>query len=85
MMQDFPWLFESGAPIGFTKMDRWISFTCVKNNLEDAKKKCLAQQPPDCCFSCEADIYNSNCKLLFLAGRDRILLILKKQLLPPWI
>ncbi|CAD7925998.1 unnamed protein product [Amoebophrya sp. A120] len=68
LMQDFPRLFAD-AKVGFTKYDRWLCFTCVKNNLEDAKKKSAALQPPDCCFSCESDIYYCTNKLLILAGR----------------
>merc|ERR1719203_1153127 len=43
-----------------------MSFTCVKNNLEDAAKK----NPPDCALSAEADIYACNARLLELAGKD---------------
>lgn len=69
LMQDFPRLFKHGAKVGFTKYDRWLCFTTVKNNLEDARKKSAALQPPDCSFSCEADIYTNSLKLLLLAGR----------------
>mmetsp|Transcript_3937 Transcript_3937/g.9618 ORF Transcript_3937/g.9618 Transcript_3937/m.9618 type:complete len:240 (-) Transcript_3937:503-1222(-) len=72
LMQDFPRLFAdgSGCKVGFTKYDRWLCFTCVKNNLEDARKKSAGLQPPDCCFSCEADMYYCANRLLLLAGKE---------------
>ncbi|CAD7923242.1 unnamed protein product [Amoebophrya sp. A25] len=70
LMQDFPRLFEDGVKVGFTKFDRWLCFTCVKNNLEDAKKKSAALQPADCCFSCESDMYYCANRLLLLSGKD---------------
>lgn len=68
LMQDFPRLFKNGEKAGFTKFDRWLCFTCVKNNLTDAKKKSVALQPADCSFSCESDVYWANNMLLLLAG-----------------
>ena len=46
--------------MGMTQLDRWISKTSVKNNLEDARKK----TPPECALSAEADLYACNAKLL---------------------
>lgn len=43
-----------------------MCFTCVKNALEDAKKK----NPADCALSAEADIYACNARLLELAGAE---------------
>eukprot|EP00451_Oxyrrhis_marina_P015339 CAMPEP_0204318502 /NCGR_PEP_ID=MMETSP0469-20131031/6570_1 /ASSEMBLY_ACC=CAM_ASM_000384 /TAXON_ID=2969 /ORGANISM="Oxyrrhis marina" /LENGTH=587 /DNA_ID=CAMNT_0051299563 /DNA_START=75 /DNA_END=1838 /DNA_ORIENTATION=+ len=70
MMQDFPRLLPSAAKVGFTQLDRWASFTCVKNNLEDARKKAEAGLPADCALSAEADIYNCNAELLRKCGAD---------------
>eukprot|EP00438_Fugacium_kawagutii_P023192 Skav215053 [mRNA] locus=scaffold1021:239020:246877:- [translate_table: standard] len=53
LMQDFPMLCRKDDPVGFTQMDRLMSFTAVKNNLADAAKK----NPPDCALSAEAMIY----------------------------
>merc|ERR1719203_890545 len=57
MMQDFPRLCTPEDPVGFSQVDRLMSFTCVKN-------------PPDCALSAEADIYACNARLLELAGKD---------------
>jgi len=60
LMQDFPRLImecskvlKKEMPVGFTKFDRWLCFTCVKNNIADAIKKSAALQPEDCCLSAE--------------------------------
>jgi len=43
MMQDFPKLFAgSDAKVGFTQVERWTSFSAVKNNNKDAAKKFAA-------------------------------------------
>jgi UDP-sugar pyrophosphorylase len=66
MMQDFPRLCAASQKVGFTQLERLMSFTCVKNNIADAKKK----SPPDCALSAEADIYACSAQLLQLAGAD---------------
>jgi len=66
MMQDFPRLCGPEDRVGFSQLERMMSFTCVKNNLADAAKK----NPPDCALSAEADIYACNARLLQLAGQD---------------
>lgn len=63
LMQDFPRLCPE-QKVGMTQLDRWISKTSVKNNLEDARKK----KPPECALSAEADIYACNCRLLESLG-----------------
>jgi len=45
-----------------------MCFTCVKNSIEEALPKVKAGQPADTALSAEADVYNSNAKLLQLAG-----------------
>jgi len=39
MMQDFPKLFDSSHSVGFTQIERWLSFSAVKNNPKDALGK----------------------------------------------
>jgi UDP-sugar pyrophosphorylase len=39
MMQDFPKLFGPSDKIGFTQIERWLSFSAVKNNPKDARAK----------------------------------------------
>ncbi|CAK9103441.1 unnamed protein product [Durusdinium trenchii] len=68
MMQDFPRLCKKEDQVGFTQLERLMSFTCVKNNLADAAKK----NPPDCALSAEADIYACNARLLELAGEGKV-------------
>jgi len=68
LMQDFPRLCKKEDQLGFTQLERLMSFTCVKNNLADAAKK----NPPDCALSAEADIYACNARLLQLAGEGKV-------------
>jgi len=68
MMQEFPRLLSQSDRTGFTQMDRFMCFTCVKNSIEEALPKVKAGQPADTALSAEADVYNSNAKLLQLAG-----------------
>lgn len=39
MMQDFPKLFTPNNKVGFTQIERWLSFSAVKNNPTDARAK----------------------------------------------
>ena len=39
MMQDFPKLFGAEHRVGFTQIERWLSFSAVKNNPKDARIK----------------------------------------------
>ncbi|CAJ1461485.1 unnamed protein product, partial [Effrenium voratum] len=68
MMQDFPRLCTKEDKVGFTQLERLMSFTCVKNNLADAVKK----NPPDCALSAETDIYACNAQMLELAGEGKV-------------
>lgn len=68
LMQDFPRLCKKEDQLGFTQLERLMSFTCVKNNSADAAKK----NPPDCALSAEADIYACNARLLQLAGEGKV-------------
>jgi len=69
MMQDFAVLFDGVEEVvGCTQMERWVSFSCVKNNRIDAAAKSKSNSPSDCAFSGEADQYNVCAKLLRIAG-----------------
>lgn len=68
MMQEFPRLCSKSDKIGFTQLDRFMCFTCVKNSIEEALPKVKKGQPADTALSAEADLYNSNVQLLKLAG-----------------
>jgi len=65
MMQDFPKLASDTDNIGYTMFDREMCFSCVKNELKEAK----IAAGPDCAFSCEADIYKSNAMMMMMAAR----------------
>mmetsp|Transcript_41941 Transcript_41941/g.98286 ORF Transcript_41941/g.98286 Transcript_41941/m.98286 type:complete len:665 (-) Transcript_41941:313-2307(-) len=68
MMQDFPKLLRSGAPVGFTDFERWFSFSPVKNAIEEAvsahAKGVYAASPG----AGEEAVYAANARLLRLAG-----------------
>ena len=68
MMQEFPKLFEQGAKVGFTRCERWLCFSAVKNNLADAAKKSEANLPAECSSTCEADIFYANIQFLKKCG-----------------
>jgi len=64
MMQDVPRLLGPQDKVGFSRYDRQSCFTCVKNCLADAQAKFVGGQPPESMFTCEADIYADNARLL---------------------
>eukprot|EP01083_Nonionella_stella_P242965 847070_1 len=61
MMQDYPKLLGPDVSVGFTQLDRWMSFAAVKNNLTDGVAKLektgfsetasedLLRNPGSCC------------------------------------
>lgn len=67
MMQDIPRMFTEGEAAGATMMDRWLTFTTVKNNCSDAAAKSKAGGNPEAPFTAEADLSLCNAKLLQLA------------------
>lgn len=71
MMQDYPRLLPQGARVGFTQLDRWIAFSPVKNNAQDAAKKAAAGTPPESASTGEADMYNACCTMLDACGARR--------------
>lgn len=72
MMQDFPKLFGPDVAVGFTQLERWMSFSAVKNNLVDAKEKLEATGFAECASSGEADIFELNRRLLSLGANVEI-------------
>jgi UDP-sugar pyrophosphorylase len=68
MMQDYPKLLHAGARVGFTQLDRWLCFSPVKNNAEDAAKKAAASSPPESASTGEADMYAACARMLRAAG-----------------
>mmetsp|Transcript_43328 Transcript_43328/g.67885 ORF Transcript_43328/g.67885 Transcript_43328/m.67885 type:complete len:244 (+) Transcript_43328:806-1537(+) len=70
MMQDYPLLLPSDAKVGFSQLDRWICFSPVKNNINDAKGKAEKGLPAESASSGERDAMALNAKLLQLAGAD---------------
>jgi UDP-sugar pyrophosphorylase len=72
MMQDYPKLLGSAAKVGFTQIERWLSFSAVKNSLEEAAAKYKATGFPESAASGEADIYFVNRKLLQLGDKVKI-------------
>ena len=73
-MQDYPKLLkgdaEATAKVGFTQMERFMSFSAVKNNITDAVGKEAATGFAESAASGEHDVYASNRKLLEMAGVD---------------
>ena len=68
LMQDFA-LLLNGKPIGFCSLPKWLTFSVVKNSVEEAVNKQKAGQPADCALSGECEFYDSNCRILNLAAR----------------
>ena len=68
LMQDFALLLE-GQPIGFCSLPKWLTFSVVKNSVQEAISKQKSGQPADCALSGECEFYDSNCRVLTLAAR----------------
>jgi len=69
MMQDYPKLLVgSDAKVGFTQMDRFICFSAVKNNVEDAAKKQALTGFAESAASGESDMFKTNRIILSMAG-----------------
>ena len=64
MMQEFPKLFKPEHQVGFTQMERWMSFSAVKNNPKDALAKFNKTGFAESACAGEADFYRTNRKLL---------------------
>lgn len=71
MMQDLPLLLNATKhKVGYTEMERFLCFSAVKNNLQDALSKFHLTGYPESASSCESDIYSTNRRLLAMAGCD---------------
>ena len=69
MMQDYPkLLIGRSAKVGFTQMERFISFSAVKNNLKDAVVKLSKTGFSESALSGESDMYSTNRRVLALVG-----------------
>lgn len=67
LMQELPRMFNPDETAGVTMMDRWLSFTTVKNNCADAAAKSKTGVNPEAPFTAEADLSLCNAKLLEIA------------------
>ena len=67
MMQDFLKLQPPTAKVGFSCLERWMSFTTIKNNLTDVALKHIGLAP-ESAASCEVDLYYCNQRLLEECG-----------------
>lgn len=70
MMQDFPKLLSPDAKVGFTRFDRQVCFSAVKNNLSDAAKKQQAGLPVESASTGEGDLYGLHRRMLQAAGAE---------------
>jgi UDP-sugar pyrophosphorylase len=68
MMQDFPKLLNKDAKVGFSCYERWFCFSAVKNNILDAAAKFKQGLHPECGATGEYDIFESNARVLKMAG-----------------
>uniref|UniRef100_A0A6U6C210 UTP-monosaccharide-1-phosphate uridylyltransferase n=1 Tax=Guillardia theta TaxID=55529 RepID=A0A6U6C210_GUITH len=68
MMQDFPLLLSTESKVGFTTLDRWICFSPVKNNIQDAAAKSEKGLPPESAGTAERDAMALNTRMLQMAG-----------------
>lgn len=68
MMQDFPKLLGPEAKVGYTIFERWLSFSAVKNSLDEARAKAKAGLPIESASTGEADLFAAGRRLLELAG-----------------
>lgn len=70
MMQDYPKLLAPDATIGFSRFERWLCFSAVKNALSDAAAKFDKGLPPEGAGSGEADLYELHRRYLTTAGAE---------------
>jgi len=70
MMQDYPKLLleDPNTKVGFTQMERFICFSAVKNNAEDAAAKLASSGFAESASSGESDIYAAYRLILEMAG-----------------
>jgi len=68
MMQDYPKSLPAEAKVGFCVLSGVSTFSPVKNNLAEARKKSEAGAPTHSAASGEADVYGNHCEMLRAAG-----------------
>ena len=68
MMQDFPKLFSAEHRVGFTQIERWLSFSAVKNNPTDARAKYDKTSFAESASTGEASAYYFGRQLLSMHG-----------------
>lgn len=68
MMQDFPKLLGPECRVGFTRFEREVCFSAVKNSLADAASRQGRGLPPESAGSAEADLFALNRRLLRAGG-----------------
>ena len=66
--QDLPRLFPPHATVSFAKLERWISYTPVKNGIKTGAALAEKGLPPMTASVGEADLYSANRELLRLAS-----------------
>ena len=67
-MQDYPKSLPADAAVGFCVVHGTTTFSPVKTNLADARKKSAAREPTYSAPSGELDMYRSACEMLAAAG-----------------
>lgn len=68
MMQDYPRLLGPTAKVGFTQLDRFMSFSAIKNNIVDGVAKHDSTGFSETAAAAESDLYLLNSTLMRLAG-----------------
>lgn len=69
MMQEYPKLLQEGdGKVGFTQIERWLSFSAVKNNTKDALGKFNKTGFPESASAGDQDITQMHRKYLVKAG-----------------
>eukprot|EP00941_MAST-03F_sp_MAST-3F-sp1_P002447 g2447.t1 len=64
MMQDYAKLLENGEKVGFTELERWVTFSAVKNNIVDGAAKYAKTGVAETAATGEADEYRYWRKIL---------------------
>lgn len=70
MMQEYPKLLAPDAKVGFTQLERWTSFSAVKNNVIDAAVKYKKTKFAESASAGEAALYWGHRNILAMAGVD---------------
>ena len=68
MMQDYPKLLGAGVKVGFSVVEKWLGYSPVKNNKEDALNQVKTDRPASSALTGECDMYNATNKQLQTIG-----------------